>query len=202
MASSSQREGMRSASLRGHDTRARRPAVRLARKMAVDAAHSDRSCWKKTTPYAPKTNAGHHTTRAAATTATDVACVIRSVMAVTPSRSSAEPPTSLAPMSQDVSELNVLEWRDLADAPSGPDMVHPSRSCPSSLPLCRGCSRSQKGLSGGCDVSSMRFVEGDSGPIVIDLLISSETATAASNLYREHWGDRRVISVICSPQPR
>jgi alkyl sulfatase BDS1-like metallo-beta-lactamase superfamily hydrolase len=41
-----------------------------------------------------------------------------------------------------------------------------------------------------------------SGPIVIDLLISSETATAASNLYREHWGDRRVISVICSPQPR
>jgi hypothetical protein len=108
MASSSQREGMRSASLRGHDTRARRPAVRLARKMAVDAAHSDRSCWKKTTPYAPKTNAGHHTTRAAATTATDVACVIRSVMAVTPSRSSAEPPTSLAPMSQDVSEL--MSW--------------------------------------------------------------------------------------------
>jgi alkyl sulfatase BDS1-like metallo-beta-lactamase superfamily hydrolase len=48
----------------------------------------------------------------------------------------------------------------------------------------------------------MRFVEGDSGPIVIDLLISSETATAAFNLYREHWGDRRVISVICSPQPR
>src|SRR5215203_1067738 len=77
---------MRSASRRGHDTRSRRPAVRLTRKMAVAATHSDSVCWKKTTPYVPKVNAGHHTTRAPATAATDVARVIRSV-AVAPSPS-------------------------------------------------------------------------------------------------------------------
>ena len=41
-----------------------------------------------------------------------------------------------------------------------------------------------------------RFVEGDTGVIVIDPLISTETAAAALALYREHRGDRPVDAVI------
>jgi hypothetical protein len=106
-ASSSHSEGSRSASRRGHDTRARRPAVRLTKKIAVEAAHSDRTWLKKRTPYAPKSNAGYQTSSAAATTATDVACVMRSVLA-SPSRSSAGPPFSqLLPCDKRVSERDV-----------------------------------------------------------------------------------------------
>lgn len=48
----------------------------------------------------------------------------------------------------------------------------------------------------GVDLSNVTFIEGDSGVIVIDPLISSETAAAALALYREHRGDRRVVAVI------
>ena len=48
----------------------------------------------------------------------------------------------------------------------------------------------------GLDLSNMTFVEGDTGVIVIDPLISTETAAAALALYREHRGDRPVIAVI------
>ncbi|GAA1971215.1 alkyl sulfatase dimerization domain-containing protein [Isoptericola halotolerans] len=50
----------------------------------------------------------------------------------------------------------------------------------------------------GMDLSVISFVEGDDGVIVIDPLISEETAAAAINLYREHRGDRRVTAVIYS----
>ena len=48
----------------------------------------------------------------------------------------------------------------------------------------------------GYDLSNISFVEGDSGVIVIDPLISTETAAAALALYREHRGDRPVVAVI------
>lgn len=48
----------------------------------------------------------------------------------------------------------------------------------------------------GLDLSNMTLVESDSGVIVIDPLISSETAAAALGLYRLHRGDRRVTAVI------
>ena len=48
----------------------------------------------------------------------------------------------------------------------------------------------------GLDLSNMTFVEGDTGVIVIDPLISAETAAAALALYREHRGDRPVTAVI------
>jgi alkyl sulfatase BDS1-like metallo-beta-lactamase superfamily hydrolase len=48
----------------------------------------------------------------------------------------------------------------------------------------------------GLDLSNISFIEGDSGVIVIDPLISTECATAALRLYREHRGDRPVTAVI------
>ena len=48
----------------------------------------------------------------------------------------------------------------------------------------------------GLDLSNISFIEGDSGVIVIDPLISTETASAAHGLYREHRGDRPVVAVI------
>ncbi|HPG76657.1 MAG TPA: alkyl sulfatase dimerization domain-containing protein [Rhodoglobus sp.] len=48
----------------------------------------------------------------------------------------------------------------------------------------------------GLDLSHITFVESDTGIIVIDPLISTETAAAALALYREHRGDRKVVAVI------
>jgi alkyl sulfatase BDS1-like metallo-beta-lactamase superfamily hydrolase len=48
----------------------------------------------------------------------------------------------------------------------------------------------------GLDLSNISFIEGDSGVIVIDPLISTECAAAALRLYREHRGGRPVTAVI------
>ncbi|RZU75977.1 alkyl sulfatase BDS1-like metallo-beta-lactamase superfamily hydrolase [Micromonospora kangleipakensis] len=50
----------------------------------------------------------------------------------------------------------------------------------------------------GLDISNMTVVEGDTGVIVIDPLLSTETAAAAIGLYRAHRGDRPVAAVIYS----
>lgn len=48
----------------------------------------------------------------------------------------------------------------------------------------------------GLDLSNMTLIEGDSGVIVIDPLISAETAAAALTLYRAHRGDKKVTGLI------
>lgn len=48
----------------------------------------------------------------------------------------------------------------------------------------------------GLDLSNMTLVEGDTGVIVIDPLISAECAAAALALYRTHRGDRPVTGVV------
>ncbi|MER6943657.1 alkyl sulfatase dimerization domain-containing protein [Nonomuraea sp. NPDC000554] len=48
----------------------------------------------------------------------------------------------------------------------------------------------------GLDLSNMTLVEGDTGVIVIDPLISTECAAAALRLYRDHRGERPVTGVI------
>ena len=48
----------------------------------------------------------------------------------------------------------------------------------------------------GFDLSNMHVVEGDDGIVVIDPLVSAETAAAALALYREHRGDRPVTGLI------
>jgi alkyl sulfatase BDS1-like metallo-beta-lactamase superfamily hydrolase len=48
----------------------------------------------------------------------------------------------------------------------------------------------------GYDLSNITFVEGSSGVIVIDPLVSTECAAAALQLYRTHRGERPVSAVI------
>lgn len=48
------------------------------------------------------------------------------------------------------------------------------------------------------DISNITFIEGDTGVIVVDPLISTEVAAAALALYREHRGEREVVAVIHS----
>ncbi len=48
----------------------------------------------------------------------------------------------------------------------------------------------------GFDISNISFIEGDTGYIVIDPLISAETAAAALALLRRHRGDKPVTAVI------
>jgi len=48
----------------------------------------------------------------------------------------------------------------------------------------------------GFDLSNMHVVEGTEGIVVIDPLISAETAAAALALYREHRGERPVTGLI------
>src|SRR4029077_3884671 len=48
----------------------------------------------------------------------------------------------------------------------------------------------------GFDLSNMHVVEGDEGIVVIDPLVSVETAAAALALYREHRGERPVTGLI------
>ncbi|MDT5346658.1 MAG: linear primary-alkylsulfatase, partial [Mycobacterium sp.] len=48
----------------------------------------------------------------------------------------------------------------------------------------------------GLDISNISFIEGDTGLIVIDPLVSTEVAAAALQLYRRHRGDRPVVAVI------
>ncbi|MGW6273745.1 alkyl/aryl-sulfatase [Streptomyces sp. NPDC055060] len=48
----------------------------------------------------------------------------------------------------------------------------------------------------GLDLSNMTIVEGDTGIVVIDPLISAETAAAALKLFREHRGEKKVTGLV------
>jgi alkyl sulfatase BDS1-like metallo-beta-lactamase superfamily hydrolase len=48
----------------------------------------------------------------------------------------------------------------------------------------------------GYDLSNMSLIEGERGVIVVDPLVSAETASAALALYRAHRGDRPVTAVV------
>jgi alkyl sulfatase BDS1-like metallo-beta-lactamase superfamily hydrolase len=79
-----------------------------------------------------------------------------------------------------------------------PPTVHPSLWRQSQLVAPAGLYEVVPGIyqGRGFDLSNITFVEGDSGVIVIDPLISTETAAAALALYRAHRGDRPVTGVI------
>lgn len=54
----------------------------------------------------------------------------------------------------------------------------------------------------GFDISNMTIIEGDTGVVIVDPLVSAEVASAGLALYREHRGDRPVSAVIythCHP---
>ncbi|MDF1602872.1 alkyl sulfatase dimerization domain-containing protein [Nocardioides sp. YIM 152315] len=79
-----------------------------------------------------------------------------------------------------------------------PATVHPSLWRQSRLVAQQGLFEVVEGIYQvrGLDLSNVTFVEGETGVIVIDPLISTETAAAALGLYREHRGDRPVTGVI------
>ncbi|MET0830162.1 MAG: alkyl sulfatase dimerization domain-containing protein [Microbacterium sp.] len=81
------------------------------------------------------------------------------------------------------------------DAPAS---VHPSLWRQSQLVARQGLYEVVAGIYQvrGLDLSNITFVEGDTGVIVIDPLISTETAAAALALYRAHRGERTVVAVI------
>jgi alkyl sulfatase BDS1-like metallo-beta-lactamase superfamily hydrolase len=85
-------------------------------------------------------------------------------------------------------------------AGDAPPTVNPSLWRQSQLVARQGLYEVTPGIyqARGLDLSNVTFVEGDTGVIVIDPLISTETAAAALGLYRAHRGDRPVVAVIYS----
>jgi alkyl sulfatase BDS1-like metallo-beta-lactamase superfamily hydrolase len=79
-----------------------------------------------------------------------------------------------------------------------PGTVHPSLWRQSTLVARQGLFEVTDGIYQvrGYDLSNMSIIEGETGVIVIDPLVSTETATAALALYRKHRGDRPVAAVI------
>ncbi|WP_233266693.1 alkyl/aryl-sulfatase [Tomitella fengzijianii] len=79
-----------------------------------------------------------------------------------------------------------------------PDSVHPSLWRQSRLCAMQGLYEVTDGIYQvrGLDLSNMTLVEGDAGVVVIDPLISAETAAAGLELYRRHRGERPVTGVI------
>lgn len=84
------------------------------------------------------------------------------------------------------------------DGPA-PTSVHPSLWRQSTLAAKQGLYEVVPGIYQvrGFDISNISFIEGDTGVIVIDPLVSTEVAAAALELYRTHrGGDRPVVAVI------
>jgi len=79
-----------------------------------------------------------------------------------------------------------------------PPSAHPSLWRQSQLVAKQGLYEVVEGIYQvrGLDLSNISFIEGDTGIIVIDPLVSTETAAAALGLYRAHRGDRPVVAVI------
>jgi alkyl sulfatase BDS1-like metallo-beta-lactamase superfamily hydrolase len=84
------------------------------------------------------------------------------------------------------------------DGPA-PASVHPSLWRQSTLAAKQGLYEVVPGIYQvrGLDISNITFVEGDTGIIVIDPLVSAEVAAAALGFYHAHrGGDRPVVAVI------
>jgi alkyl sulfatase BDS1-like metallo-beta-lactamase superfamily hydrolase len=90
-----------------------------------------------------------------------------------------------------------LESYDFLDAES-PPTANPSLWRQSQLCRIAGLFEIAPGFYQlrGFDLSNMHVVEGREGIVVIDPLISAETAAAALALYRKHRGDRPVTGLI------
>jgi alkyl sulfatase BDS1-like metallo-beta-lactamase superfamily hydrolase len=92
---------------------------------------------------------------------------------------------------------SLREYAFLA-AEDAPPTVNPSLWRQARLNLHNGLFRVVEGIYQirGFDISNMTLIEGERGVIVIDPLISTETARAGLELYYEHRGRRQVTAVI------
>ncbi|WFN92882.1 alkyl/aryl-sulfatase [Gordonia sihwensis] len=79
-----------------------------------------------------------------------------------------------------------------------PDTANPSLWRQSQLNSIQGLFEVVPGIYQvrGFDLSNVTFIEGDTGVLVLDPLVTEETAAAALELYREHRGDRPVTGVL------
>lgn len=87
---------------------------------------------------------------------------------------------------------------EAATAGECPDTVNPSLWRQAQLTAIHGLFEVTNGIYQirGYDLSNMTLVEGDTGVVVIDPLVSAECASAGLALYRRHRGDRPVTAVI------
>ena len=86
----------------------------------------------------------------------------------------------------------------LRESDEAPESVHPALWRLARLNLAAGLYEVADGVYQvrGYDISNMTLIEGEEGVIVVDPLISPETAAAALALYREHRGERPVTAVL------
>ncbi|MEU4572218.1 alkyl/aryl-sulfatase [Nonomuraea sp. ATR24] len=79
-----------------------------------------------------------------------------------------------------------------------PETVHPSLWRQGQLCARQGLYEVADGIYQvrGLDLSNMTLVEGDTGVVVVDPLISTECAAAALRLYQDHRGERPVTGVV------
>ncbi|MCO7273579.1 alkyl/aryl-sulfatase [Cellulosimicrobium cellulans] len=79
-----------------------------------------------------------------------------------------------------------------------PDTANPSLWRQSTLNAIQGLFEVVPGIYQvrGFDLSNVTFIEGETGVLVLDPLVTEETAAAALELYREHRGDRPVTGVL------
>ncbi|MFF0415715.1 alkyl/aryl-sulfatase [Kitasatospora sp. NPDC004745] len=79
-----------------------------------------------------------------------------------------------------------------------PETVHPSLWRQSQLCARAGLYEVTEGVYQvrGYDLSNMTLIEGERGVVVVDPLVSAETAAAALALYRDRRGDRPVTGVV------
>jgi alkyl sulfatase BDS1-like metallo-beta-lactamase superfamily hydrolase len=101
--------------------------------------------------------------------------------------------------SRDVPVWSLKGYEFLA-APTAPDTVNPSLWRQAQLNEFAGLFRVTDRVYQvrGLDISNMTLIEGDTGLIIIDPLISAETARAALDLYRSARPARSVVAVIYS----
>jgi alkyl sulfatase BDS1-like metallo-beta-lactamase superfamily hydrolase len=103
------------------------------------------------------------------------------------------------PLVEDAQGRTVWDLRsyDFLDG-EPPDTAHPNLWRQSQLTRIAGLFELAPGFYQlrGFDLSNMHVVEGDEGIVVIDPLVSAETAAAALALYREHRGERPVTGLI------
>lgn len=91
-----------------------------------------------------------------------------------------------------------LDGYEFLDKEEAPDTVHPGLWRHARVNLTNGLYRVTDRLYQlrGFDISNMTVIEGDTGLIVIDPLISTEVAAAALALYFEHRPRKPVVAVI------
>ena len=93
-----------------------------------------------------------------------------------------------------------LQGYEFLSSEKPPDTVHPALWRHARVNMANGLYRVADRVYQlrGFDVSNMTIIEGDSGLIVIDPLISTEVAAAAMDLYRKHRPAKPVVAVIYS----